>query len=105
MPVNAAAIAAALLLLLLFSRLARLLLPLLLLLRAGGSSAVADVPVLHVLSALLLMLEGSMLLAEQLEGMAPTLTLLLHVLAWAELYQLACRACASALLRQPLCGE
>jgi hypothetical protein len=62
-------------------------------------------PVLHELSALLLMLVGAamlVLLVLQLELMATMLALLLHVLAPALLYQRACRACASALDRQPL---
>lgn len=61
--------------------------------------------VLHVLSALLLMLAGAAMLELLLllaELIATTLVLLLHVLALALLYQRACRACASALDRQPL---
>jgi hypothetical protein len=76
----------------------------LLLLLAAGPRA-PELPVLHELSALLLMLVGAamlVLLVLQLELIATTLALLLHALAPALLYQRACRACASALDRQPL---
>lgn len=64
----------------------------------------AEVLVLQVLSALLLMLaDAAAMLLLELELAATMLGgLLLHVLAAALLYQLACRAWASALERHPL---
>jgi hypothetical protein len=82
--------------------------PLLLLLGSGVLQAadIADVPVLHVLSALLLMLaDAAAMLLLELELGAVMLVLLLQALAAALLYQLACRAWASALERQPLRGQ
>lgn len=67
----------------------------------------AEVTVLQVLSALLLMLADAVaMLLLELELAAATLLLLLqHALAAALLYQLACSAWASALERQPLESE
>lgn len=62
----------------------------------------AEVLVLQVLSALLLMLaDAAAMLLLELE-LAAAMLEVLHVLAAALLYQLACRAWASALERHPL---